>query len=165
MGDGTARRTLRTVTLLLLLASGCAREPVRCALCRMIVPAETHTVARVDGRPQTICDPRCALTHQAQTGRPVRLVLVTDFESRRALSPAEAHYVTGSDTAPDAQHDDRSHMRTWPAGQASLAWHRCLPSVLAFASRDAAVRYATAHGGRVMLLDALQVPGQVRGAR
>jgi hypothetical protein len=137
------------VACLLLLVASCAREPVRCVLCHMEVPAQTLTMATIDGKRQVICDPRCALTHRAQAGRAVRLDRVTDLATGAALDPRAAFYVTGSDTAPDAKGADRAGMRMWPAAQASLQWHRCLPSIVAFSTEDAARAHVRTHGGRV----------------
>jgi hypothetical protein len=165
----SARLVPIAVWLACALGVACAREPARCALCRMVVPAETVTIAAIDGHRQTICDPRCALTYRQQTGRGVRLERVTDLETGDALDPRTATYVTGSDLAPDAPSAERTGMRMWPAAQASLQWHRCLPSVLAFRSEDAALRFVAAHGGRLAAYDTLgfgkaDTPGAARSA-
>lgn len=127
---------------------GCRRGPERCAICYMVIPAETATVVRADdGVTRRVCDPRCALTFQEQTGRAVALVSVTEYESRRVTDPRGVVFVTGSDLAPDAH---SAAMRT-PNGDAMyLHWHRCLPSVIAFSSRDSAAAFQQKHGGRIM---------------
>jgi hypothetical protein len=145
-------RLVAPLLFVLVTAAGfaaCARPPATCAFCEMEIPAETRTTAIVDGKPQLVCDPRCALTHQGQTGQPVSLARVTDLPSGVALDPRQAFYVMGSDTAPDARGAERAAMRMWPAAQASLQWHRCLPSVLAFRDRDTALRHVRDHGGRI----------------
>lgn len=124
-----------------------------CHFCQMLVPEETRTVVEVDGARRLACDPRCVLTHERQTGRQVRFVESTDFDTRRPLDPAHAWYVSGSDIAPDAS---AMRMRPSPETTADLHWHRCLPSVLAFATREAAERFQRAHGGRVETLARLR---------
>ena len=74
---------------------------------------------------------------------------MTDYDTRAQLDPAHAWYVTGSDVAPDAH---TQALRTTPADTAYLHWHRCLPSVLAFHARAAAVRFQHSHGGTLMAL-------------
>jgi hypothetical protein len=132
--------------------AACRQAPV-CHFCQMLVPEETRTVVEVDGARRLACDPRCVLTHERQTGRQVRFVESTDFDTRRPLDPAHAWYVSGSDIAPDAS---AMRMRPSPETTADLHWHRCLPSVLAFATREAAERFQRAHGGRVETLARLR---------
>jgi len=129
----------------LTAVSACRRAQRLCEFCRMPVPEATAASVVVNGREVQVCDPRCALTHQQQTGQPTTLETVTDFESGRPLDPAQAFFLTGSDTAPDV---GQVHVSR-PMEPIYREWHRCLPSVLAFASRTAAVRYEERHGGTV----------------
>lgn len=139
--------------LLAAIACGplsCQREETRCAICYMPIPEQTRAVVRVEGGPpKHVCDARCPLTYQQETGHKVELVQVTDYDTRVPLNPAHAWYVTGSDVAPDAH---TQALRTTPADTAYLHWHRCLPSVLAFHERAAAVRFQQRHGGTLMTL-------------
>jgi len=127
----------------------------------MPIPATTATTAVVEGREAMVCDPRCALTHQQQTGEPTRLGTVTDFESGATLDPTRAFYLTGSDTAPDVV---EARMST-PMEPIHREWHRCLPSVLAFSSRAAAGRYAARHGGTLQTLAGLGLAARAPGSR
>ena len=146
-------RTAHNATLgaLLALLAGllACRAELRCAYCGMELSAATRTVVVDNGQRKVVCDPRCALTERRQSGRRIGLAQVTDFETGRAITPAAAHYVTGSDVAPDVMDARR---RTWPSDTAELHWHRCLPSIVAFASRDAADRFQGRHGGSVTTL-------------
>lgn len=135
-----------TLALLLLAPLSCRGEPDRCAICHMLIPADTYTGVAMNGQRQIVCDPRCALTYQEQTGKSVALEVVTDFRSRARLDPRDAVYVTGSDVAPDSH---TTAVRAWPATTAELHWHRCLPSVLAFRSREDAEAFRREHGGRL----------------
>ena len=60
--------------------------------------------------------------------------------------------MTGSDVAPDAHQET---LRSTPQDVAERHWHRCLPSVLSFATHDAADRFRTRNGGEGMTLAAL----------
>jgi hypothetical protein len=150
----------------------------------MVVPDETRTVVEVDGARRLACDPRCVLTYERQTGRQARFVEAcdprcvltyerqtgrqarfvesTDFDTRRPIDPARAWYVSGSDIAPDAS---AARMRPSPETTADLHWHRCLPSVLAFATREAAERFHRAHGGQVETLARLREQDAGRARR
>lgn len=148
------RRSCAAITLLgstflwaTLASSGCESQPGRCAICYMPVPRETRTIVSTEGKRSVTCDPRCPLTFQQQTGRPVELLQVTDFESGSALDPKSATFVSGSDTTPDAHTEA---VRMTPHDVAYLHWHRCLPSVLAFRTREAAERFQRTHGGTVV---------------
>jgi len=132
----------------LAAVSACRRAQPLCAFCRMPIPEATAATVVVEGRDVRVCDPRCALTHQEQTGEPTALGTVTDFESGTPLDPARAFYLTGSDTAPDVGQARVSK----PMDPIYREWHRCLPSVLAFGSRAAAVRFEERHGGLVQTL-------------
>ena len=134
-----------------LATSGCRRAPHVCAFCRMTIPAGTAATVVVDGEARQVCDPRCALTHQRQTGTPTALVTATDFETGEPLAPERAFFLTGSDTAPDAGREALPR-RMEPVYR---EWHRCLPSVLAFASHAAATQYRERHGGVVQTLSEL----------
>ncbi len=137
--------------------SGCQREEVRCAICYMPIPKETRAVIRVEGgSSKTVCDARCPLTFQEETGRKVELLQVTDYETGERLDPEGAFYVTGSDVAPDAH---TKVLRTTPADTVYLHWHRCLPSVLAFRMQEEALRFQRAHGGVIMTLAELGFAG------
>lgn len=148
---GRSRVAVALLTLTLAWATlgsaGCESQPERCAICYMPVPHDTRTIVSAEGKRSVACDPRCALTFQQQTGHPVELLQVTDFESGSTLDPGSATFVGGSDTAPDAHTEA---VRMTPNDAAYLHWHRCLPSVLAFRTREAAERFQREHGGTVV---------------
>ncbi len=119
----------------------------------MTIPDDTRALVEVQsGDALRVCDPRCALTHQEQTGEAVSLRQVTDFSTGEPLAPDQAFYVSGSDFS---SHPHDETIRTTPADVAERHWHRCLPSVIAFASRDSAIRFQREHSGVVMALDEL----------
>jgi len=133
------------------LAMAC-RQPPTCDICRMRIPADTGAIVLDGTRRLRVCDPRCALTHQEQTGKRVVLSVVTEFDTGLRLDPRNAVFVTGSDLAPDAH---TAAVRTSASDEAHLHWHRCLPSVLAFRSLDAANRFQQRHGGTVVRFEQL----------
>lgn len=143
--------------ILLVVATACGDRPDRCDICDVVIPESTRAVVRLeDGSARHVCDPRCALTYQTQTGEAVAPTLVTDYHTGERLDPARAVFVTGSDVAPDAHVE---MLRPTPGDVAERHWHRCVPSVLAFSSRDAAERFQRDHGGSVMALADLGFQG------
>ena len=153
-GDRAARAfCLTAVALVLLALAGCRREEARCAICYMPIPKETRALVRVEGGPDRhVCDPRCPLTFQEETGKPVTLVQVTDYPTGEGLDAKDAFYVVASDVAPDAHTEA---LRATQAQTAYLHWHRCLPSVVAFGDREAAERFREEHGGKLAGLEDL----------
>lgn len=159
-----ARAVVSTSALVLAVlglaaASACRRAQPLCEFCRMPIPEATVATVVIDGREQRVCDPRCAVTHQQQTGDATTIGSVTDFASGGPLDPARAFYLTGSDTAPDV---GQARMGR-PMEPVYREWHRCLPSVLAFGSREAAARYAARHGGTVQTLGQLGLAARTAG--
>ncbi len=141
------------VILVVAVVPGCVERQEVCDICGVPIPEHTHAVVRTtDGDVLSVCDPRCSLTYQEQTGEALVLTRVTDFETGAPLEPSGAVYLTGSDVAPDAHQET---LRAKPNDVAERHWHRCLPSVLAFATRDAADRFRTRNGGEVITLAAL----------
>ncbi len=141
------------VILTMTVLSSCVERPDLCDFCHVPIPERTRTVVQTEqGDLQSVCDPRCALTHQEQTGAALALLHVTDFETGAPLTPSEAFYVTGSDVTPDAH---TATLRNSPQDVAERHWHRCLPSVLAFGTRGAATQFQRRHGGEIVPLEAL----------
>lgn len=93
------------------------------------------------------CCLRCAINESIQSGKTVRVISVTDYNTRKSIAPEQATYLTGADVAPCAG----------PALEASpgrheiemKAWDRCAPSSIAFANPADAREFQRAHGGRI----------------
>jgi hypothetical protein len=94
----------------------------------------------------------CALSYQRQSGKRVRIVSVTEHGTREMLDPAGAVFVVGSDESP-CQHDMMRLGEDQSVEQ--IRWDRCLPSILAFASRDRAEAFRVEHGGTLRTLSEL----------
>lgn len=145
--------SVSVLILALVMLPSCREQLEVCQICGVAIPAHTRAVVRTtDGDELTVCDPRCPLTHQEQTGETLSLIHVTDFDSGLPLEPSRAVYLTGSDEAPDAHPE---MMRVTAHDVAERHWHRCLPSVLSFATREAAYRFRARHGGELATLEVL----------
>ncbi len=118
-----------------------------CYACKRPMHAHTRTVAVVRGRSELFCCPACALSEHEQEGKPVRVTELTDFATGAKLTPDKAFLVRGSDVNMCA----RTHeLMDADKRAADIRYDRCSPSLLAFASRSAALQFAGQHGGEVL---------------
>lgn len=130
-----------------------AGEPATCQVCRRAIHAGSKTVATVGGKREVFCCPACALTEARQSGASFRVLSLTDFSSGEAIRPDEAWVVQGSDVnlcyEPEARFMPDKH-------PLERHFDRCQPSLLAFASEEAARAFARDHGGVPVRFAALQ---------
>jgi hypothetical protein len=118
-----------------------------CQVCDRPIHIHARTVGLVGDRRELFCCPACALTTHGQTGKAVRVVELTDYETHAALSPDRAYLLRGSDVNPCAQSDGP----VGPDKQPTVVhFDRCSPSLLAFATRQSAAGFAKEHGGEVL---------------
>ena len=105
------------------------------------------TVGEVEGKAERFCCPACALTTARQTGKPVRVLRLTDFTTHQPLEPKTAFLVRGS----DVQLCSHPHPMIVEDKQAvPIHFDRCLPSIVAFGSRDTAEAFRREHGGELL---------------
>lgn len=119
----------------------------QCYACQRPIHAHSRTVALVDGHPRFFCCPACALSQHQQMGEPVRITELTSFLTGKTLSPDNAYLVRASDVNMCERTREVLDSDKQPA---DLQYDRCAPSLLAFAQRSEAVRFAREHGGEVM---------------
>ena len=123
-----------------------------CAVCRRPVQERTRTVGEIESRRDVFCCPACALTAHRQSGRQVHVLRFTDFDTGAKLAPERAFLVSDSDLNLCA----RAHVVLDDARQPHAAhFDRCSPSILAFATKEAAATFAASHGGKVEPFNAL----------
>jgi len=124
---------------------GCARQAERCWVCdREIHAGVLATITLADGKRVHACCPRCALHYQAETRNRASRIEVTDFAGGRVLPLAAAWLVEGSDATPCLHHPPVEAETRSPL---KVCYDRCMPSLIAFASGDAARAFMTDHGG------------------
>lgn len=120
-------------------------EPV-CDVCRR--PLREQTSFRIelkDGATEQVCCPRCGL--RFMSGRDdVLAAEAADYETGERLAARKAFYVEGSSVhlcCGDLTEKDRS------GAQYDLVWDRCLPSLIAFETREEAEAFSRLNGGVV----------------
>ena len=117
-----------------------------CQACGRAIHANMRTVAVVGNKREIFCCPTCALSAGTQIHEPVRFVQLSGSETARPLRPEDAVAVEGSDVIPCV----RSHAMLNRDGQpVPMELDRCSPSIIAFANRSVAERFAADHGGEV----------------
>lgn len=121
-----------------------------CGICSRHINPQAAVVAEVGSRRRHVCCAHCAVTEGVQEHKPVRLVEVTDYNSKRKIDPRSAWYVDGSRIV--ACEHDMSRMGDMKQME-HATFDRCSPGTFAFASRAEADAFAAANGGVVRNMD------------
>ena len=121
-----------------------------CPICRRHEHRDSLVKLQAEGEGviETCCL-SCAFSYGRQTSKAVTIVSVTDHETGKSLDPEKATFVVGSDVSPCTHATEP--LRTEQAAVPVL-WDRCLPSILALASRESAEAFLAQHGGRLRSL-------------
>jgi hypothetical protein len=129
-----------------------SRNTELCPACAREIHLHSRTVA-TDGSARILyCCPACALRQRSQSGKPLEIVELTNQLDGSPLKPASATVVVASDVNPCVPPSPTVGQDSQPM---QVSFDRCEPSILAFASREDAERFARQHGGRVATFQAL----------
>ncbi|MFI5396025.1 MAG: hypothetical protein ACHQ9S_10870 [Candidatus Binatia bacterium] len=124
-----------------------------CPICLRHEHKESMVKFQAEGeRAGQACCLSCALTYGRQVHKKVTILAVTDHGSGKDLAPEQATFVVGSDVSPCTH--TMMHMGA-EKQEYPVHWDRCLPSILAFPSVDAADAFRAEHGGRLRSLKEL----------
>jgi nitrous oxide reductase accessory protein NosL len=139
-------QTLALLFVALLLA-GCDRGAKVCAVCqRDECKAMAFRVTLENGKTVETCCPRCGMHYVEAMKQPARSLEATDFTTGHWVDATKATFVSGSDmkgcAMPAAQRDAQGCCMY-------MAYDRCLPSLVAFADKPAAMEFQKQHGGDV----------------
>ena len=117
-----------------------------CSVCGRPVHLASRVEGVAAGESLTFCCAACALRAKEQDVPDLTTTRLFDYHTGQALSPGAATMVVGS----DVNLCMREHVLMDAQKEASeLHFDRCSPSVLAFASKQAAERFRDEHGGSV----------------
>ncbi len=120
-----------------------------CKLCqRPIHAAVAYELDLKDGTHERTCCPRCAMHYQVSRPELVDRGWATDLVSGKKIAGDSAFYVEGGDVRYCTAGDQP--VRREPASLAERDFDRCLPTLVAFATRGEAEAYRTQHGGRIL---------------
>jgi hypothetical protein len=105
------------------------------------------------------CCPRCGMHFQIEHPGEIKHALATDLPSGKLIPAESAFYVEGGDISHCTLHE--APVARQPQGVSVRDYDRCLPSLVAFGSRQSAEAYQKEHGGE--LLDYPQAMEKVKG--
>ena len=149
-------RRIAIVSILILVAGAAGfgwfrfvahPKPVVCGYCLRPLHANVKVTAEIDGKRAEVCCPRCAITEANQERKPVRLITVHDYSTGKAMSPETAWYVEGSRVI--ACEHGAMHMDETKEPQ-EMAYDRCSPGTLTFATKQQAEDFTASNGGTVI---------------
>ncbi len=119
-----------------------------CQICQRPIHGGTEFRLDTGKRVEQACCPRCGMHFQISSPGMVRRAWATDLASGRMIPAELASYVEGGDVAYCTMHE--SSVQREPQGVAVREFDRCLPTLVAFKTRDEAIAYQNQHGGRVL---------------
>ena len=132
------------------------RQPKVCPFSGREIHPQTRALVTIGGQRYETCCVRCAIIEAQQTGKPLRVLKVADFESSKLIDAESAWFVESSNVnlcmrmAPAVTSPSREsvYVRTFD---------RCSPSVLAFSSEQHARGFIAQHGGMLKRIADLQL--------
>lgn len=124
-----------------------APSPKICQVCsRAIHQGQEFTLTRTDGKQLIACCPRCGLHYALHHSGEVTRTVATDFASGETLAADQAVYVETTAVSFCSEH----LVERGETGVEQLQWDRCMPSLVAFRTRDEAERFHRFYGGRLL---------------
>jgi hypothetical protein len=123
--------------------------PVVCGYCSRALHKNSEVTVEIAGKRTQACCARCAITEANQQHKPLHLIEVHDYTRGSGISPAGAWFVEGSRVI--ACDHDMTRMGEHKDTQ-EMAFDRCSPGTLAFASRPEADTFVAQNGGAVLSL-------------
>ncbi len=125
------------------------KQPAVCEICgRGIMRQVEFRIETARGTLYACC-PGCAMHHIINHPGEARKELATDFKSGRLIPARSAYYDMGGNVQYCTRHDP-SLQRVPGQGVEMRVYDRCLPTLVAFATRNEAEVYRQQHGGRVL---------------
>ncbi len=130
------------------------RQAAVCPFSGREIHPQTRALVTIGGRKYETCCVRCAIIEARQTGKPLRVMKVADFETSKLLNPNQAWFVEGSavnlcmsmSQAAESPGRESVYLR---------GFDRCSPSALAFSSEKQARDFIAEHGGVLRRLEDL----------
>jgi len=129
-----------------------------CRVCaRGLHPGVTYRLELSAGKEDACC-PRCGMHYAIQHPGAVKKAWATDLTTGVFIEAESAYYVEGGDVEYCTMHS--TPVEREPQGVRVRDYDRCLPSLVAFSSRQEADAYQKQHGGQV--LDSRQAMERVK---
>ncbi len=125
------------------------KRPLICQICGRDVPKQTEFRIETTKGTVTACCPRCAMHYMLDHPGQIRRARATDFGTGRLIDARSAYYDEGGDVEYCTRHDP-AMVRGPNDGVRVRVYDRCLPVLVAFATKAEAEAYRQKHGGRVL---------------
>lgn len=119
-----------------------------CQVCGRAVHAGMGYRIELASRSEIACCPRCAMHYDISHPGTVKQAFARDFNTLAEVPAEKAFYVEGGNEMYCAHVQPLE--RKEPQGSAELAYDRCIPALIAFATEDGAKKYRAEHGGRLL---------------
>ena len=120
----------------------------QCRVCeRGMHQGVTYRLVLASGNEDACC-PRCGMHFQLEHPGAAKTVWATDVNTGRFITAETAVYVEGGDVAYCTLHSTPVERQS--QGVAVRDFDRCLPSLVAFSTRQEAETYQKQHGGEVL---------------
>ena len=130
-----------------------------CPFSGRTIHAQTRAWITIGGKKYETCCVRCAITEARQTGKPLRILEVADFETGKLIHPEKAWFVEGSMVnlcmrmSPGMESPDQQTVYL-------RGFDRCSPSILAFSNERLARAFIAKSGGTLTTLSKLEIQAQ-----
>jgi hypothetical protein len=123
-------------------------DPHLCAICNRSTHMGMSYRLETRGQTEYACCPRCGMHYTIQHAADVLRAWAVDLNTGEVIPAQAAYYDEGGDVE-YCTHGDHPVERG-PEGVAVRGYDRCLPTLVAFKTRDEAEAYQRQHGGRVL---------------
>ena len=148
-----ANRLMLASLLVLALFASCNRSNDVCDECHRPMHAETQFQVRLEGgETRALCCPRCGMRFESERDD-VMGAEVADYATKTLIDAHSAYFVEDSSvslcTYSPLVREDRT------GSQYQVTWDRCLPSLVAFRSRELADAFRKQNGGLVRTYEEL----------
>ncbi len=127
------------------------QSPGDCQICDRMIAKETAYQLETSHGTLKACCPACAMHFLIHNSDQVRQGWATDFDTGRLISAANAYFNEGGDIQYCTAH--MPQVERAPEGVHARVYDRCLPTLVAFSTREAAESYRRQHGGLVLNYD------------
>lgn len=136
------------------------RQSKICPFSGRAIHPQTRALVTIGGRRFETCCVRCAIIEAQQTGKPLRVLEIADFDTGKLIDPESAWFVESSGVnlcmrmAPAVQSPGRESVYV-------RSFDRCSPSALAFSSERHARDFMARHGGALKRLSDLEAEARI----
>lgn len=136
------------LVVVVILRHDAARTNRICQVCNRPVHAGMGYRLELASTSETACCPRCGMHYGLEHPGVVKRAFAKDFYTGTEIPAEKAYYVEGGNEVYCAhvQPVERKELQS----AADLAFDRCTPPLVAFATGDGANQYRVKHGGRLL---------------